>query len=268
VGLANIHLSELLHLLGSSILLQPNVCPGNEYYASKMLKQLSLSYQSIHACSGGCLLFTGQYQDDVTCEKCDRPRYVQVEKSQVPAKVLRYFPLIPKLRRMFSTPKQAVLMHWWKENRSSDSKLRIRADSMQWQFVDNHYPSFGEEARNPRLVLGIDGINPFSQNRSTYSCTPVVLYNLNLPPWLATKKFFVMLFMIIPGKQAVTSETVDTYLQPLMEELLALWTEGVEVRDASEYAGSGLFQMHVVLLYCMHGFLAYGTLAGRVTNGF
>jgi hypothetical protein len=49
---------------------------------------------------------------------------------------------------------------------------------------------------------------------------------------------------------------------------LALWNEGVEVRDASEYTGSGLFQMHAFLFHCMHDFPAYGTLAGRFTSGF
>lgn len=141
---------------------------------------------------------------------------------------------------MFSTRKQAELMHWWKENKSTDNKLRIPADLIQWQFVDNQYPRFGEEARHPRLVLGIGEINPFSQKRSTYSCTPVVLYNLNLPLWLPTKKYFVILSMIIPGKEAVTSATVDTYLQPLLDELMALWTEGVDVRDVQV---SGIYSL-------------------------
>jgi hypothetical protein len=218
-----------------------------------MLKQLGLSYHSIHACSGGCLLFTGQYRDNVTCSKCGRPRYAQVGNSQVPTKVLRYFPLIPRLRRMFSTRKKAELMHWWKENTSTDGKLRIPVDSTQWKFVDDQYRGFGEEARNPRLALGIDGVNPFFQKRSNYSCMPVLFYNLNLPPWLATEKYFVILSMIIPGKEVVTSDTVDTYLQPLLEELLTLWMEGIEVRDASEYEGSTVFNMQAILLYCMHG---------------
>jgi hypothetical protein len=74
--------------------------------------------------------------------------------------------------------------------------------------------------------------------------------------------------MIIPRKEAVTGDIVDTYLQPLMEELLMLWSKGVEVRDASEYQGSLVFRMHAVLLYCMHDLPAYGTLFGRVTSGF
>jgi hypothetical protein len=74
--------------------------------------------------------------------------------------------------------------------------------------------------------------------------------------------------MIIPGKAAVTGDTIDMYLQPLLDEFLALWTEEVEVCDASEYAGSIVIQMHAALLYCMHNSLAYKTLAGRVANEF
>jgi hypothetical protein len=31
----------------------------------------------------------------------------------VPLKILRHFPLIPRLRRLFSTPAQAALQTWW-----------------------------------------------------------------------------------------------------------------------------------------------------------
>jgi len=39
---------------------------------------------------------------------------------------------------------------------------------------------------------------------------------LQPPPWLTTKKHFVMLSLIIPGEKSVTGENMDTFLEPLL----------------------------------------------------
>jgi hypothetical protein len=70
------------------------------------------------------------------------------------------------------------------------------------------------------FALAADGVNPFAQTRSTWSTWLVTLLNYNLPPWLCTKKFFILLALLILGKQSVTSEHLDVYLEPLVEELL------------------------------------------------
>jgi len=59
-----------------------------------------------------------------------------VGKSLVPQKVLRHFPLIPRLRRMYNTPMQTSLMTWHVSNRSGDGLVLQAANSMQWQFID------------------------------------------------------------------------------------------------------------------------------------
>jgi hypothetical protein len=57
-----------------------------------------------------------------------------------------------------------------------------------------------------------------------------------------------MLSMIIPGKESITCETFDVYLQPLVEELHTLWTEGVWTNDAAKYGGSTSFNLQAILL--------------------
>jgi hypothetical protein len=57
----------------------------------------------------------------------------------------------------------------------------------------------------------------------------MVLLNYNLPLWLTTRKHLVMLSLIILGEKLVTSENMDTFLEPLLEELQLLWHNGVEV---------------------------------------
>ena len=97
------------------------------------------------------------------------------------------------------------------------------ADSKMWMEFDNRWPDFFQDPRNMRLGLALDGVNPFSDQTTKWSTWPVFLINYNLPPWLATKPFFLMLLLIIPRKKSVTSDKIDVYLYPLYDELEKLW---------------------------------------------
>jgi hypothetical protein len=66
-------------------------------------------------------------------------------------------------------------------------------------------------------------VNPFGDLSSCHFTWPVVLLNYNLPPWLVTKRYFMMLAIIIPSKESMTSGNIDVYLEPLIEELQMLW---------------------------------------------
>ena len=268
-GASNVMINEIFQILGKSVLPAINSLPISEYGASKLLKLLGLSYDLIHACPRGCMLFRGPDSEHLLrCSKCGEERFRQVGKTQVPTKVLRHFPLIPRLQRMFSTPEQAACMTWYVNNRSTDGMVRHVADSAQWKFVDQELGDFGDEARNVRLGLATDGVNPFSIKRSTWSTWPVIMLNYNVPPWYTMKKHFLMLSLIIPGRQAVSGDNFDIYLQPLLEELHILWSEGVQTRDASNFGGSSTFLMRAVLLWTIHDFPAYGIVAGCVTKGY
>ena len=270
-GASNTLVNEVFSILSKSMLPTVNSLPRNEYQASKVLNKLGLAYETIHCCPGPntCVLFRGEELKDLTaCPKCGTQRYKQVGKSSVPAKVLRWFPLIPRLQRMYSTPLQASFLTWHARHVSEDGIMRGAVDSYQWKFVDWKYPEFANEPRNLRLGLATDGVNPFSIKRSTWSTWPVLILNYNLPPWMTTKKHFIMLSLIIPGKKSVTGENFDVYLQPLVEELQILWGTGVQTEDASMYNGSRRFNMKAILLWTMHDFPAYGIVAGCVTKGY
>ena len=249
-----------------------NSLPSNEYHASKILKQLGLAYETIHCCPGprACILFSGEeYANLIECPKCGAQRYKQVGKSLVPRRVLRWFPLIPRLQRMYSTPLQASYMTWHQWHGSEDGVMRGACDSYQWKFVNwRWHDEFSFEPRNLRLGLATDGVNPFSIKRSNWSTWPVLILNYNLPPWMTTKKHFVMLSLIIPGKKSVTSEDFDVYLQPLLEELKILWSTGVPTEDAAMYMDSRRFNLKAILLWTMHDFPAYGVVSCCVTKGY
>ena len=72
--------------------------------------------------------------------------------------------------------------------------------------------------------------------------------NLNLPLWMTTKKHFIMLSLIIPGKKSVIGNNFDTYLEPLLEELHMLWNKGVQAHDVARFRGKRDFNLKAMLL--------------------
>jgi hypothetical protein len=264
----NACISEMLHLLSKVILPLPNSLPTTETIASSMVSRLGLKYDAIDACRNGCVLFRKGNAELETCPACHTSRFRRVGLSKVPQKVLRHFPLIPRLRRMFSTPHLARLMTWHGHNISRDGKMRGPHDSPQWEHIRTRHGEFEADFRNVHLGLCADGMNPFGQKRSTHSLCPVLLMNYNIPPWLTIKKFFIMLGLLIPGPQAVTSEHIDVYLRPLVEELKELWVHGVMCYDASRWRGEARFTLRAILLWCIHDFPAYAMLAGTTNKGY
>lgn len=63
------------------------------------------------------------------------------KQKKIPWKVLRYFPLTPRLQRLFMSSKTATDMRWHSENRVKDGELRHPADSEAWKHFDQIHES-------------------------------------------------------------------------------------------------------------------------------
>ena len=109
-GVSNACADEMLKLM-KEILPSKNTLPKSYYEARKYLGCMGLSYNSIHACRNGCCLYRKELTDVVNCPKCGAAKYTS-EKSHRAVKILRYFPLIPRLRRMFRCASLADLNKW------------------------------------------------------------------------------------------------------------------------------------------------------------
>ena len=265
---SNACITELLQLFSKVILPSPNSLPSSEGAAATMLCRLGLQYNAIDVCRNGCVLFRREYADMDSCPLCHEGRFKRVGLSRVAVKVLRHFPLAPRLRRMFSTRKLASLMTWHGDNVSLDGKMRGPFDSPQWQHVRDKYCDFEADFRNLHLGMCADGLNPHSQKRSTHSLCPILLLNYNIPPWLTIKKFFIMLSLLIPGPDVVTGDRIDVFLGPLIEELRELWMDGVMCNDAACWRGETRFRLRAMLLWCVHDFPGYGMMAGTSNKGY
>lgn len=62
-------------------------------------------------------------------------------------------------------------------------------------------------------------MNPFGDLSFCHSTWLVILLNYNLPPWLVTKCYFLMLALFILGKEFIIFANVDVYLEHLIKEL-------------------------------------------------
>jgi hypothetical protein len=104
------------------------------------------------------------------------------KKRKIPALVMWYLPVIDRLRRVFSNPRDAELVRWHSEKRrKNNEEIQHPADGTQWKIFDLQYKPFGSESRNIRFALSTDGMNPFGENRTVHNTWPVILAMYNLP---------------------------------------------------------------------------------------
>ncbi|KAM3216560.1 hypothetical protein P3L10_026001 [Capsicum annuum] len=129
-----------------------------------MIKRLGLSYDKIDACPSHCMLYWGTPEDinRDKCKKCNTSRYIseindvgtnaeiddQQKRKPKPAKVLRYFPLIARLRKLYMCSTTAKLLKWHATKANLDGLLRHPKDGKEYKHFDLCYPDFASETRN------------------------------------------------------------------------------------------------------------------------
>ncbi|XP_074327703.1 uncharacterized protein LOC141665615 [Apium graveolens] len=259
--------SEMLLLVGS-MLPQGNTFPSSFSEAKKSLCALGMEYEKIHVCLNDCLLYRGERDEDETkCRICQASRWKLNKKGDelegIPAKVLWYFPLIPRLRNLFNSPQTSKDLTWHDRERLKDGKLRHPADAQTWKEVDARWPDFSSDPRNLRLALSSDGFNPFRSCNLDYSCWHVLMSIYNLPPWLCMKRKYIMLCLLISGPTQPGND-IDVFLQPLIDDLKKLW-HGKQVYDAYK---NEQFLLRGILLWTISDYPAYGNLSGNIIKGY
>lgn len=108
------------------------------YEAKKILRDLGMSYELIHACKNDCALIGKENKCLDNCPECKEPRYKHNngKGKKIPHKVLRYFSLTSRLKRLYVSRKRASNMRWHKDNHVDDGVLRHPADSSEWKALD------------------------------------------------------------------------------------------------------------------------------------
>ena len=102
---------------------KPNELPSTTYEAKQVVCPLGLVIKKIHACPTDCILYRGKdYENLDECPVCKASRYkirrddlgdVEREerpKKKIPAKVMWYAPIIPRLKRLFRNKDHAKIV--------------------------------------------------------------------------------------------------------------------------------------------------------------
>ncbi|XP_066353593.1 uncharacterized protein [Miscanthus floridulus] len=255
----------MLELLSSSLKNVPGL-PKSYKEMKALLRKLGFGYVSIDVCKFDCALFWKDHEADDHCPVCGFTRWkVNKEgRKKVAHKVLRYFPIIPHLQRLFMSKQRAQYARWHKEKRVPvENEMRHPADGEAWKDFDDTFKSFVDDPRSLRLAIASDGFNPFGQMSNSYSIWPVIVVPYNFPPWMCMDQSNYMLALLIPGKKS-PGKDFHVFMQPLIADMIELW-KGVKTYDAVEGKD---FSLRAAILWGIHDYPALGTMSGRTTRGY
>nr|XP_043637986.1 uncharacterized protein LOC122608986 [Erigeron canadensis] len=219
----------------------------SHYEAKKKMKTVGLGYELIDVCRNNCCIFWGEDKEEEICKTCSasRRKDKNTKGKKVPNKVMRYFPLTPRLKRLYNSRHTAQSMTWHATGQSTEvGKMRHPVDGTTWKDFDARYPDFASEPKNVRLRLAADGFNPFGNMSVSYSMWSVIMTTYNMPPWLCMKESTFMLTLLILGPRSPRKD-MDVFLRPLIDELKSLWSQGVKTNDAATKTS---FTMRAMLL--------------------
>ncbi|KAL8116810.1 hypothetical protein AgCh_023104 [Apium graveolens] len=131
-----------------------------------VIKDLGLHYEKIHAYPNSYMLYWAENKNKDEYHTCGVSRWVVQEKKgsginneleklihKVPANVMRYFPLNPRLQRLFMCKEFSKIMRWHAVGRKKDWKLRHPTYGEAWKMMDAQYPDFSSELQNVNLGI-------------------------------------------------------------------------------------------------------------------
>ncbi|RYR12254.1 hypothetical protein Ahy_B04g069782 [Arachis hypogaea] len=113
-GVSDKAMSMILDLLQDAF--EQAKLPKTVYEVRKTIRKLGIEYTKIDACPNDCMLYRGDDENLTRCKKCRCSRWKQKTKKgfivrlnvpvkrngkPISAKTLRYFPLIPRLQRLY-----------------------------------------------------------------------------------------------------------------------------------------------------------------------
>jgi hypothetical protein len=180
---------SMLTVIGS-LLPEDHILPKSMYESQKLLHALKMPYEQIHACLKGCILFRKEHAAAKYCAKCGSSRFLEVEygdgqmkQLDIPVKILRYLPFVPRIQRLYMSEETVKQMTWHTNGcRYNPDKLVHSFDGEAWTHFDVVHRDKALEIRNVRVALATDGFNPYGMMTTPYTCWPMFVIPLNLPP--------------------------------------------------------------------------------------
>ena len=159
--------------------------PTSFYEAKNVIQKLGLNYTKIDVFLKNCMLYWGEDEKLENCKYFNKSRGKKKctsGKKKLPVKVLHYFPLKPRLQRLFMSQKIVKSMRWHILNNNPDGLLRHPRDGKAWKSFDQPHLEFALEPGNVRLGLATYGFNPRRTMNNSHSIWPMILVPYNRPP--------------------------------------------------------------------------------------
>ena len=189
----------------------------------------SVETRRVDCCVASCMAFTGEHSQRTDCQHCPGGGCDSARKAGHGDNSLTS-----------------------RSSHASSANMRTRTEPGSLGRTDNHYMSpqascemfsmasftdnFREElgmfrsAQDVALQLSLDGFQLV--NMKTHETTPVIIFNLNLPPAIRYRQENILTSFIIPGPRK--HRDLDSSLLPLVEELEGLDHEHT-ITTASSY---------------------------------
>ena len=134
-----------------------------------------------------------------------------------PFMIYCYISLKDRLQSLLSNDEFYSNCQLWKD-RNSDNLLNTIYDGCMW---NTFYSSFCVDLSLLTFALNVDWFQPYTHTNSSVGV--IYMTVLNLPRHLRYKRENIILIGIIPGPHE-PKYTINSFLKPLVDELLQLWT--------------------------------------------
>jgi len=174
--------------------------PGSWDQAMALTRDWLPPMLKIDCCINGCSLFDFENENADSCPVCDEPRYKP--GTNKPRQQFRYFSLLERVKRLFSTPLLANLIRHRATREVEPGRIADIEDSKL--FKELFLPELGDDIRNLCFALLFDGVR--IQEASQNSVWPILLEILSLPSWVRYSHSFLWLMGLVPGGKKKTTK--------------------------------------------------------------
>ncbi|CAE6534790.1 unnamed protein product, partial [Rhizoctonia solani] len=172
----------------------------------------------------------------ITRRKITRRRARKPLDHHVPILQYTYCPIVEQLKEILSRPGiwKAIdehRKHLKREGMGPDTLEDIQHGEI-WLNLKKDGELFFGDTDNIGFILMCDWFQPNSrQGAPSYSTGVISLCIANLPPHLRARPENKIVVGVIPGPHEPNVDTINNFLEPMVQELLSLWDKGVAIDD-------------------------------------
>ena len=178
-GISKEVLSDMLSLQHHEVLPRGNRLPTSYGDVMKLAEPMLMQPIHFHCCSNDCIVFREVNTALDSCPRCGASQYT---KPGIPARSYTYLPVGSRLIRLFGTHNLAKIVQTHRLHCCNDGLVVYDIhDPPSWKLAYSGTGIFSSDCCSFLFALNMDGVNPCSQNRVSYSMWPIILTLLNLP---------------------------------------------------------------------------------------